>query len=478
VVPSPPVSRSASGQGAPPQTFAATSTLYPRRSVRASANRARLVTQLASWDFCSLDLNEEELRTACVMLFDTALNAPLPRSLLAPDEPPGSKGEEMTTMAAFLDIAPEAVRRLVDGIAELYHSSNAYHNVHHATDVLQALYVLLADLGALPKLVATGHSEWDARHSPVAPLDALALLFAAIGHDAGHPGLSNAYLGNAEAPIATAFRCAAPHHDASVSSASSPAAASPAARAPEGSPLESYHVLLLEGLLERCGLSQLTWAASGSRSELGSLIRTCVLATDMAIHARFVEELEAFERRLYGDDGAPSTPAERAALIRARPREERTLLCSALLKCADVSNPVRVRSIGRRWSLALRREWERQSALEAECGLPATVGGGAVACKHKHGPHKTHAGTAPLPNATTGDEEGLRRTSAAQMVAQIGGGGGAAADSAELSVDALVAAGELHEERSLARGQVAFVRFFVTPLLDTLARIVPGEWHH
>jgi hypothetical protein len=51
-----------------------------------------------------------------------------------------------------------------------------YHNFHHAVDVTVSSYLIL--------------TACDAR-SQMKPVDAFSLMVAAIGHDAGHPGLTN-----------------------------------------------------------------------------------------------------------------------------------------------------------------------------------------------------------------------------------------------------------------------------------------------
>lgn len=100
------------------------------------------------------------------------------------------------------------LRSLVISLRSAYHSRNAYHNFSHATDVLQAIYAFLVELGIAPPLQtlldsSAGTGKWkraSAVNEPgrigdiMRPMDVFALLVAAIGHDVGHPGLSNAYM--------------------------------------------------------------------------------------------------------------------------------------------------------------------------------------------------------------------------------------------------------------------------------------------
>jgi len=66
-----------------------------------------------------------------------------------------------------------------------------YHNFHHAVDVTVSSYLIL--------------TACDAR-AHMKPIDAFALMMAAIGHDAGHPGLTNGPL-PASAPCVQPLLC-------------------------------------------------------------------------------------------------------------------------------------------------------------------------------------------------------------------------------------------------------------------------------
>lgn len=83
------------------------------------------------------------------------------------------------------------IARFVELCKESYHD-NAYHNFRHAVDVMQALYSFLHVLGVCRPI---DQPERPIQYSPVlSKVDGLALMFAGIGHDLGHPGLSNAFM--------------------------------------------------------------------------------------------------------------------------------------------------------------------------------------------------------------------------------------------------------------------------------------------
>lgn len=99
-------------------------------------------------------------------------------------------------------------------VRAIYHAPNPYHNYVHAIDVLQATYQFLIAIGVVPPFsffldMVPGKSIWTrpteqqlpARGRGTArardilrPQDVLAIVIAAIGHDVGHPGLSNAFM--------------------------------------------------------------------------------------------------------------------------------------------------------------------------------------------------------------------------------------------------------------------------------------------
>jgi hypothetical protein len=100
-----------------------------------------------------------------------------------------------------------------------YHSRNGYHNFNHAADVTQACYSFLVRMGLAPPLYLLCEDDYDAnigegrrkwrRNRAVEeggmgellrPMDVFALMVACIGHDVGHPGLTNAYMVSLPAP--------------------------------------------------------------------------------------------------------------------------------------------------------------------------------------------------------------------------------------------------------------------------------------
>lgn len=105
------------------------------------------------------------------------------------------------------------MNRLLFAIRAIYHAPNPYHNYIHAIDVLQATYTFMMDIGILPpwsylldsnssRPVWTRSTEDKTERGVgsrrarevMRPQDVLGLMIAAMGHDVGHPGLSNAFM--------------------------------------------------------------------------------------------------------------------------------------------------------------------------------------------------------------------------------------------------------------------------------------------
>ena len=88
------------------------------------------------------------------------------------------------------------------------------------------------------------------------------------------------------------------------------------------SALEQMHYTLLLQLMRHNGLGELL-----DRPQTGirvrKLLSAVVLATDMSVHAQFMENFTMLV------DGISQLPVDRT-----------TLVCQALIKCADISNPV------------------------------------------------------------------------------------------------------------------------------------------
>lgn len=208
----------------------------------------------------------------------------------------------------------------------IYRWENSYHNFQHALDVLQATQTFLFAAGKVPPvsiLLASDERTWrpdktngDALISCLGNLDLFTLYIAAIGHDVGHPGFTNVFMvshlgyflsrywylttfhcqKNAKAPLSVVYD--------------------------DKSALEQMHYALLLQIMRHNGLGDIL-DRQNSGTRVRKLLSAVVLATDMSVHFEFMKNFTSLL------EGGSSSEIQRV-----------TLLCQALIKCADISNPV------------------------------------------------------------------------------------------------------------------------------------------
>ena len=242
------------------------------------------------------------------------------------------------------------------------------------------------------------------------PVEVLALYLGALGHDAGHFRLNNAFLKNSKHALYKKYR---------------------------ESVLENFHLGLVFELLEdeHCGIMEFLEEADKGRFR--ELVTTLILATDMAKHMGLFKQLQAFladararHRELNwmhdstrsdesevqngsaagdGDGDAASdagsvarssreaTPRSSANLelgasrtARVSDRDgaheswvrpsidgadptQRVLVMQLLLKCADLGNVVRPLEIADAWGKRIMEEFYQQGEKELTLGLPLTT---------------------------------------------------------------------------------------------------------
>jgi hypothetical protein len=94
------------------------------------------------------------------------------------------------------------------------------------------------------------------------------------------------------------------------------------------SALEQLHCALLLPIMRRHGLGHLLDHPS-TGSYFRELLLKTVLATDMSVHDDFMRRFEQLS----------------AGNLHASEQETKILMCQAVIKCADISNPVGPRTL-------------------------------------------------------------------------------------------------------------------------------------
>ncbi|KAI9475414.1 MAG: hypothetical protein EXX96DRAFT_573225 [Benjaminiella poitrasii] len=286
-----------------------------------------LKTQICSWNFLPLDLDNKDLIQIVFMILD--------QILFAFDE------------LEPLRVPSGDLYHFIFDICNSYHSINPYHNFRHAVDVLQANYYFLCRIGAIePMCPDVTFDEYKDLNNEMMnkscikdllePLDIFALLMASIGHDVGHPGVNNNFMVTTSTPLAILY------NDKSV--------------------LESFHVMFFFHLVNEHCFSQLTnIRANPSYASFRKIVVNSILATDMSMHDDYVQKIkdqaERFRQNNVNFDDKVAC------------EKEKILLCSALIKCADISNCARPFESAERWAKILAEEFFEQGELEKELGL-------------------------------------------------------------------------------------------------------------
>lgn len=203
------------------------------------------------------------------------------------------------------------VWRFFSAVEAAYHSNNPYHNGVHAADVTQAMACFLAE----PVI---------RRH--LKPLELMAALIAAVGHDLDHPGLNEKFL------IATSSHLAGLYRNSSV--------------------LENHHWRTAVAIMRETGFSKSL--STVDSIELENLIQSLVMATDISRQNEFLKQLSQCLDRQELDLSVTSC---------------RQFMLHIALKCADISNPCRTWNISRLWSYRACEEFFRQGDWERELNI-------------------------------------------------------------------------------------------------------------
>ncbi|RDW78432.1 phosphodiesterase [Coleophoma crateriformis] len=287
--------------------------------ISVAVNRREMIANsVGSWAFSAHEFTDDELLQAALMMLQHALTMP-----------------ELEKWR----ISAENLTGFLVASRSAYNAFVPYHNFRHVVDVLQAVFHFLVQIGSLPCYPISDNRPSRVPQSPLAalvrPFDALTLLITAIGHDVGHPGVNNAFLVTLNAPLAQLY------NDRSV--------------------LESFHCAAYSQILRR------HWPAAFQGVEMRKLMIDSILATDMQLHFDYMKKLGYLQEKLHANNG--STDGWNGRIL----DDQRTLLCSLLIKCADISNVARRYNIAEKWTMILTDEFARQASMEKDLGIPSAL---------------------------------------------------------------------------------------------------------
>lgn len=168
-----------------------------------ASTRRRLIESLDNWNFEPHKLPEEEVLCCTQILFETLFRVTGMQDAIGL-----SLGESHTclVMSTASDLVVTGqISQFIRHLRTIYRVQNSYHNFQHALDVLQATQTFLCAAGKVPPVAILARDgrmfvpdrregQDDELISSLDNLDLFTLYVAAIGHDVGHPGFTNAFM--------------------------------------------------------------------------------------------------------------------------------------------------------------------------------------------------------------------------------------------------------------------------------------------
>lgn len=286
---------------------------------------------IGNWGFIAHELTCDELTFCAFKIFKLAF------SILDPKDP--------------LIIDDNSILSFLFSLRDSYRGGNSFHNFRHAVDVLQATFYFLLRINALPKFPWYTENlfihptqqlknqekfprgtEFDKITSILNPIQTLALLVSSIGHDVGHPGLTNPFLINNESPIAKIYS--------------------------NQSVLENYHSTIFQDILSYhwpIFLDNSYTKDPQSPLNTKTMQVESILSTDMANHFEYLSKINEISE-------LTNNPTKRVKIKESL--KQTNVILSLIIKCADISNVARPLLVSTKWGFVLAREFAEINKLD------------------------------------------------------------------------------------------------------------------
>ena len=266
--------------------------------------------------------------------------------------------EEMLLQLAEMSGLPKmsalTVHTFVGRVAGHYSDEVDFHSFTHAVDVTLSAFLLLTRYGGREHLQ---------------PVDAMAILVAAMCHDAGHPGLTNPFQKATQSELVSQYG--------------------------EEATLERMHISIGQSILRSPGCNVLDAAGFSAEEQAwaSELIEFAVLGTDLSTQSTVMAEWA----EMFGDGGS-AAGAEGAAASSClcgftMDEAARKAVGRLLLKTADLGCCAKPWAVAQHWAERLVRETQAQTAKELEllvdtqgreAGSPVAGSAGAQAKFHQY----------------------------------------------------------------------------------------------
>jgi len=217
------------------------------------------------------------------------------------------------------------------------YQSVPYHNWYHAVDVLHSIFRWLRLLKTEKYLLG---------------VERFSLLVAAIGHDAGHLGLSNQFL------VETSHELALLYNDKS--------------------PLENMHCSRLFEVARLVDHNIFSLLSKDDFQEVRNICVKSILHTDNAHHFQMIRDLQVFheihaeilQEQMDCHQVDPEEFPSKDVVSAYRPKDTRQLIACTILHASDISNPTKPFRICRIWAHQCLEEFFIQGDREKAAGIP------------------------------------------------------------------------------------------------------------
>lgn len=205
---------------------------------------------------------------------------------------------------------------------ESLYKPNPYHNSTHAADVL-ASFLFILNQSSLSQFIQD--------------YEILAVIIAMLGHDVGHPGLTNRFLVNSKHSLSVTCNVYL-DNDSSV--------------------LENMHSATIFSLMQEESKNILRTLPKELSSIVRSLIIEMILSTDMAKHFDLVGR---FKARLNCSE------------VNLKDAEQRAEILRIITKASDIGHAAKSSELHKKWTNLICEEFFTQGDCEKKLGLPVSM---------------------------------------------------------------------------------------------------------
>ena len=229
-------------------------------------------------------------------------------------------------------------------VSDNYRESSLYHNCLHGADVTQSLCIYFINTKA-EQICETS------------VLDLLGIFVSAIGHDLGHPGLTNNFHINAGTDLALTYN--------------------------DSSCLENYHCSYLFKIIRKDENNIFEKFNMDNYKKIRKRIISQILATDMANHGEVISLIktkiktykEKWEEGEEREEGENSEEKIKFILLSGNEKtkfDEQQILLNYLIHCADLGHNCKKYEICIKWIKLLCEEFWLQGDKEKSMNIPVS----------------------------------------------------------------------------------------------------------